>query len=189
MKVTNDILYIGVNDHETDLFEGQYDIPNGIAYNSYVIMDEKIAVMDTVDKKKTDEFLANLETALNGRTPDYVVVHHVEPDHASSLKAVMDKYPTAQIVTSDGAKKVLPLYHDLDMSKALIVKEGDKLELGKHTLQFIGAPMVHWPEVIMSYDATDKVLFSADAFGKFGALDFEEEWDCEARRYYFNIVG
>ncbi|MCF0106774.1 MAG: FprA family A-type flavoprotein [Holdemanella sp.] len=189
MNITNDILYIGVNDHETDLFEGQYIIPNGIAYNAYLIMDEKIAIMDTVDMKKCDDFLNNLEAALNGKTPDYVVVHHVEPDHASSLKVLLDKYPTLQVVTSSGAKNVLPLYHDIDLSNAIIVKEGSELNLGKHTLKFIAAPMVHWPEVVMSYDICDKVLFSADAFGKFGALDVEEDWDCEARRYYFNIVG
>ncbi|MCF0132782.1 MAG: FprA family A-type flavoprotein [Blautia sp.] len=187
--VTKDILYIGVNDHDLDLFEGQYIIPNGIAYNSYVIMDEKIAIMDTVDKRKCGEFMENLKNALGDRKPDYLIVQHVEPDHASSIKAVVDAYPDIQIVTSGGATRILPLYFDLDFSGVQVVKEGDELCLGKHVLTFITAPMVHWPEVIMTYDKTDKVLFSADGFGKFGALDVEEDWDCEARRYYFNIVG
>ena len=187
--VTNDIIYIGVNDHDIDLFEGQYDVPNGISYNSYVILDEKIAIMDTVDKRKADDFMVNLAKALNGRKPDYLVVQHMEPDHASSIQKVVEAYPEVQIVTSAGAKNMMPLYFNLDVSKALIVKEGDELNLGKHVLTFVAAPMVHWPEVIMTYDKTDKVLFSADGFGKFGALDCDEDWDCEARRYYFNIVG
>jgi len=187
--VTNDIIYIGVNDHDVDLFEGQYVVPNGISYNSYVIMDEKIAIMDTVDKRKSDEFLMNLKNALNGRKPDYLVVQHMEPDHASSIQKVVEAYPDVQIVTSIGAKNMMPQYFNIDVSKAKIVKEGDELNLGKHILTFVAAPMVHWPEVIMTYDKTDKVLFSADGFGKFGALDVEEDWDCEARRYYFNIVG
>ena len=187
--ITKDIIYVGVNDHESDLFEGQYEIPNGIAYNSYVILDEKVAVMDTVDHKKCADFLANVKEALNGRTPDYLVVHHMEPDHASSIGEFLKVYPDTQIVTSAGALKMMPLYFSFDTSNVMVVKEGDVLNLGRHNLQFIGAPMVHWPEVIMSFDTTDKVLFSADAFGKFGALDYEEEWDCEARRYYFNIVG
>ncbi|MCF0229897.1 MAG: FprA family A-type flavoprotein [Parasporobacterium sp.] len=189
MKVTEDILYVGVNDHETDLFEGQYKIPNGISYNAYVIMDEKIALMDTVDKKKCDEYLANLDAALAGKTPDYLIVQHVEPDHASSIKAVVDKYPNICIAASAQALKVLPLYFELDLSGAITLKEGSELCLGSHTLTFVSAPMVHWPEVMMTYDMKDKVLFSADGFGKFGALDVEEDWDDEGRRYYFNIVG
>ena len=186
--VTKDIRYIGVNDRDIDLFEGQYPVPNGIAYNSYVILDEKVAVMDTVDHRKQGEFLANLEAALDGRKPDYLVVHHVEPDHASSVQAVLDKYPDITVVAGAAALKMLPLYNT-DPQHTLAVKEGDVLTLGRHKLQFIAAPMVHWPEVMMSYDKADKVLFSADGFGKFGALDAQEDWDCEARRYYFNIVG
>ena len=186
--VTQDIRYIGVNDKDLDLFEGQYIIPNGIAYNSYVILDEKVAVMDTVDHRKTEEFMANLESALDGRTPDYLVVHHVEPDHASSIQAVLDKYPGIQVVATTKALQMLPLYNT-NPTNTLAVKEGDTLSLGKHELAFICAPMVHWPEVMLSYDKADKVLFAADAFGKFGALDADEDWDCEARRYYFNIVG
>lgn len=186
--VTQDIRYIGVNDKDLDLFEGQYAIPNGIAYNSYVILDEKVAVMDTVDHRKTEEFMANLEAALEGRTPDYLVVHHVEPDHASSIQAVLDKYPGIQVVSTAKALQMLPLYNTTP-TNTLAVKEGDSLTLGKHTLHFVCAPMVHWPEVMLSYDSADKALFAADAFGKFGALDVEEDWDCEARRYYFNIVG
>lgn len=186
--VTQDIRYIGVNDKDLDLFEGQYSIPNGIAYNSYVILDEKVAVMDTVDHRKAEEFMANLETALAGRTPDYLVVHHVEPDHASSIQALLDKYPGIQVVATAKALQMLPLYNT-NPTNTLAVKEGDTLSLGKHELTFICAPMVHWPEVMLSYDSADKVLFAADAFGKFGALDADEDWDCEARRYYFNIVG
>ena len=187
--ITKDIRYIGVDDKEIDLFEGQYIVPNGIAYNSYLILDDKIAVMDTVDKRKQDEFLANLERELDGRTPDYLVVSHVEPDHASSIKAVVDKYPQIQLVGNAKTFPMLSLYFDLDLSKAITVKEGDVLDLGHHKLTFVMAPMVHWPEVMVTYDSLDKVLFSADGFGKFGALDTDEDWDCEARRYYFNIVG
>ena len=186
--VTQDIRYIGVNDKDLDLFEGQYIIPNGIAYNSYVILDEKVAVMDTVDHRKTEEFMANLEAALEGRTPDYLVVHHVEPDHASSIQTLLDKYPGVQVVATAKALQMLPLYN-INPTNTQAVKEGDTLSLGKHELAFICAPMVHWPEVMLSYDKADKVLFAADAFGKFGALDVQEDWDCEARRYYFNIVG
>lgn len=186
--VTQDIRYIGVNDKDLDLFEGQYAIPHGIAYNSYVILDEKVAVMDTVDHRKTEDFMANLESALAGRTPDYLVVHHVEPDHASSIQAVLDKYPGIQVVATAKALQMLPLYN-INPTSTMAVKEGDSLSLGKHTLHFICAPMVHWPEVMLSYDSADKALFTADAFGKFGALDVDEDWDCEARRYYFNIVG
>lgn len=187
--VTQDIRYIGVNDREIDLFEGQYIVPNGIAYNSYVILDQKVAVMDTVDQRKTEEFLANLDRALEGRIPDYLVVQHVEPDHASSIRAFLDRYPGVQIVATAKALQMLPLYFERELTNTLAVKEGDKLSLGRHELTFLTAPMVHWPEVMVSYDSADKVLFSADAFGKFGALDADEDWDCEARRYYFNIVG
>lgn len=187
--VTNDIRYIGVNDHDVDLFEGQYTVPNGMAYNSYVIMDEKIAVMDTVDVHKKDEFLANLENTLNGRIPDYLVISHVEPDHASSVGAFSAKYPSTKLVGNAKAFQMLAHYFDINPDNTLTVKEGDTLSLGRHSLQFIMAPMVHWPEVMFTYDCLDKVLFSADAFGKFGALDAKEDWTCEARRYYFNIVG
>ena len=187
--ITEDIRYIGVNDHDIDLFEGQYQVPNGISYNSYVIMDEKIAIMDTVDKRKQTEFLENLETALAGRTPDYLIISHMEPDHASSIQAVLERYPEITLVGNAKTFPMLKLYFDLDTSCALTVKEGDTLKLGRHELTFVMAPMVHWPEVMVSYDSCDKVLFSADGFGKFGALDVDEDWDCEARRYYFNIVG
>jgi len=187
--ITEDIRYIGVNDHDIDLFEGQYQVPNGISYNSYVIMDEKIAIMDTVDKRKQTEFLENLETTLAGRTPDYLVISHMEPDHASSIQAVVERYPEITLVGNAKTFPMLKLYFDLDTSRALTVKEGDTLKLGRHELTFVMAPMVHWPEVMVSYDSCDKVLFSADGFGKFGALDVDEDWDCEARRYYFNIVG
>ena len=187
--ITKDIRYIGVDDKEIDLFEGQYIVPNGIAYNSYLILDDKIAVMDTVDKRKKDEFLANLERELDGRTPDYLVVSHVEPDHASSIQAVVEKYPRIQLVGNAKTFPMLSLYFDLDLANAITVKEGDTLDLGHHKLTFVMAPMVHWPEVMVTYDSLDKVLFSADGFGKFGALDTDEDWDCEARRYYFNIVG
>ena len=187
--ITNDILYIGVNDRDIDLFEGQYPVPDGIAYNSYVIMDEKIAVMDTVDKRKQEDYLANLEHALGGRCPDYLVVSHVEPDHASSVRAFLDKYPSAQLVGNVKTFQMLSQYFDLNLASALTVKEGDTLCLGRHQLHFLMTPMVHWPEVMFTYDSTDKVMFSADAFCKFGALDAVHDWDCEARRYYFNIVG
>ena len=187
--ITEDIRYIGVNDHDIDLFEGQYQVPNGISYNSYVIMDEKIAIMDTVDKCKQTEFLENLETALAGRTPDYLVISHMEPDHASSIQAVVERYPEITLVGNAKTFPMLKLYFDLDTSRALTVKEGDTLKLGRHELTFVMAPMVHWPEVMVSYDSCDKVLFSADAFGKFGALDVEEPWLPEARRYFIGIVG
>ena len=189
--ITEDIRYIGVNDHDIDLFEGQHQVPNGISYNSYVIMDEKIAIMDTVDKRKQTEFLENLETALAGRTPDYLVISHMEPDHASSIQAVVERYPEITLVGNAKTFPMLKLYFDLDTSRALTVKEGDTLKLGRHELTFIMAPMVHWPEVMVTYESSEKILFSADGFGKFGALDYEdpEGWACEARRYYFNIVG
>ena len=186
--VTNDVLYVGVDDKDIDLFEGQFAVPNGIAYNSYVILDDKIAVMDTVDRRKKDAYLENLEKALCGKCPDYLVVSHVEPDHASSVKAFLEKYPSATVVGNAKTFQMLALYFDLDFSNALTVKEGDTLSLGKHELSFVMAPMVHWPEVMLTYDSFDKILFSADAFGKFGALDAQEPWD-EAARYYFNIVG
>lgn len=190
MTITNDIRYIGVNDHEIDLFEGQYIVPNGMAYNSYVIMDEKIAVMDTVDAHFGGEWLANLERELAGRTPDYLVVQHMEPDHSANIAVFAEKYPAAKIVASKQAFVMMKQFFGTDYpERQLVVAEKDTLELGKHTLNFIAAPMVHWPEVIMTYDSADKALFSADGFGKFGALDVDEDWDCEARRYYFGIVG
>lgn len=187
--ITDDILYIGVNDKDIDLFEGQYIVPNGMSYNSYVILDNKIAVMDTVDHRKEEEYLAKLEAALDGRCPDYLVVSHVEPDHASSVKAFLEKYPSTQLVGNVKTFQMLAQYFDINFDSALTVKEGDVLSLGKHELHFIMTPMVHWPEVMFTYDSFSKVLFSADAFGKFGSLDAEEDWTCEARRYYFNIVG
>ena len=190
MTITNDIRYIGVNDHQIDLFEGQYDVPNGMAYNSYVIMDEKIAVMDTVDRNFTHEWLDNLAAALGGRKPDYLVVQHMEPDHSANIANFMKMYPDAVLVSSAKAFQMMQNFFGTDFAdRRIVVKEKDTLELGKHTLSFVGAPMVHWPEVLMTYDSTDKVLFSADGFGKFGALDVEEDWACEARRYYFGIVG
>lgn len=190
MTITKDIRYIGVNDHEIDLFEGQYNVPNGMAYNSYVIMDEKIAVMDTVDRNFTHEWLDNLAGALEGRTPDYLIVQHMEPDHSANISVFMKMYPKAVIVASDKAFKMMQNFFGTDYAdRRLVVGENDTLTLGKHTLTFVTAPMVHWPEVLMTYDSADKVLFTADGFGKFGALDVEEEWACEARRYYFGIVG
>lgn len=190
MTITNDIKYIGVNDHKTDLFEGLYKIPNGMAYNSYVILDEKIAVMDTVEKHFGDEWLKKLEEALCGRSPDYLIVQHMEPDHSANIAVFMNKYPNAIIVSSDKSFNMIKQFFGEDYSdRRIIVGSGDILTLGKHTLTFIAAPMVHWPEVIVTYDSHDKVLFSADAFGKFGALDVDEDWACEARRYYFGIVG
>ncbi len=190
-NVTSDVKYIGVDDTDLDLFESQYIIPNGMAYNSYLIEDEKIAVMDSVDARKADEWLANLVEALGDRTPDYLVVQHMEPDHTGSVVAVMERYPSLKVVASARALQMLPnFFEDFDFEgRTLAVKEGDTLSLGRHTLHFFAAPMVHWPEVIVTYDATDKVLFSADGFGKFGALSHQEEWACEARRYYFNICG
>lgn len=187
--ITSDILYIGVNDRDIDLFEGQYVVPQGISYNSYVILDEKTAVMDTVDQRKKEDYLANLEKALGGRYPDYLVVSHVEPDHASSVQAFLDRYPETALVGNAKTFQMLSLYFDLDRANTVTVGEGDVLSLGRHELHFVMAPMVHWPEVMLAYDSCDKVLFSADAFGKFGALDADEDWLCEARRYYFNIVG
>ena len=190
MKVSKDIRYIGVNDHAIDLFEGQYIVPNGMAYNSYVILDEKIAVMDTVDRNFGDEWLQKLEAELGGRKPDYLIVQHMEPDHSANIARFMEVYPEAMVVASRMAFTMMKGYFGEDYAdRRLIVGEGDKLSLGAHKLTFVTAAMVHWPEVIMTYDSTDKVLFSADAFGKFGALDVEEDWACEARRYYIGIVG
>ena len=190
MNISQDIRYIGVNDHQVDLFEGQYIVPNGMAYNSYVIMDEKIAVMDTSEINFVDQWLANLAAALEGRKPDYLVVQHMEPDHSSGIAAFAAAYPEAKIVSNAKSFVLMKQFLGEDYAdRQLPVGEGSTLELGKHTLHFVTAPMVHWPEVIMTYDDADKVLFSADGFGKFGALDVEEEWACEARRYYFGIVG
>ena len=190
MKITQDIRYIGVNDHKIDLFEGQYVVPNGMAYNSYLILDDKVAVLDTVDASFTHEWLDNLQSALNGRTPDYLIVQHMEPDHSANIVSFIKAYPRAKIVSSQKAFVMIKQFFGSSFEeKQIVVKEGDTLNLGKHTLSFVGAPMVHWPEVIVTYDSYDKVLFSADGFGKFGALDVDEEWACEARRYYFGIVG
>lgn len=190
MKITSDIKYVGVNDHQVDLFEGQYVVPNGMAYNSYVILDEKIAVMDTVDIHFEKEWLANVETALDGRTPDYLVVQHMEPDHSANIQNFMKKYPDTTIVGNAKTFAMMDQFFVLDSGvKRLTVQDKGTLSLGKHELTFVFAPMVHWPEVMVTYDSTDKVLFSADGFGKFGALDVEEDWDDEARRYYIGIVG
>lgn len=188
-KNAKDIYYVGVNDHEIDLFEGQYIVPNGMAYNSYVIMDEKIVVMDTVDAKFKDEWLANIKEVLNGRKPDYLVIQHMEPDHSANIYEFVKKYPDVTLVGNSKTFKMLDQFFDKTTDKRLEVVENDVLELGKNTLQFVFAPMVHWPEVMMTYNKENKVFFAADAFGKFGALDINEEWDCEARRYYFGIVG
>lgn len=190
MEITNDIQYVGVNDHDLDLFEGQYVVENGMAYNSYVILDDKIAVMDTVDADFSEEWLENIKAVLNSRQPDYLIVQHMEPDHSANITAFMNAYPNASVVASAKAFTMIKQFYGSDFAdRQIIVKEGDSLSLGKHELTFIAAPMVHWPEVIVTYDAYDKVLFSADGFGKFGALDVEEDWACEARRYYIGIVG
>ena len=190
MTITKDIKYIGVNDHQVDLFEGQYDVPNGMAYNSYVIMDEKIAIMDTVDKNFTSEWLANLAAVLDGRKPNYLIVQHMEPDHSASIDVFLNTYPETTVVASAKAFAMMKNFFGTDYAdRRVVVGEGDTLNLGKHMLTFVTAPMVHWPEVIVTYDSYDKVLFSADGFGKFGALDVEEDWACEARRYYIGIVG
>ena len=190
MYISDKIRYVGVNDHEIDLFEGQYVVPNGMAYNSYVILDEKIAVMDTVDQHFGDEWLANLESALDGRKPDYLIVQHMEPDHSANIDVFLRKYPEAVVVASAKAFAMMLGFFGTDYAdRRIVVGEGDTLSLGAHTLTFVTAPMVHWPEVIVTYDSYDKVLFSADGFGKFGALDADEDWACEARRYYIGIVG
>ena len=190
-NVTEKIRYIGVDDTTIDLFESQYIVPNGISYNSYLIMDEKIAIMDTADKRKSEEWFANLEEGLEGRTPTYLVVQHMEPDHAGNIAVLLSKYPELQVVASAKAIQMMPQFFEDTCfeGRTIAVKEGETLSLGEHTLQFFMAPMVHWPEVMVTYDQTDKVLFSADGFGKFGALAHEEDWACEARRYYFNICG
>ena len=190
MNITKDIRYIGVNDHKIDLFEGQYTVPNGMAYNSYVITDDKIAVMDTVDRNFGDEWLENLKAALEGRNPDYLIVQHMEPDHSANIALFLKEYPDAAVVGNAKTFGMIDAFFGENLCRnKLVVKDGDELSLGAHTLTFVFAPMVHWPEVMVTYDKKDKVLFSADAFGKFGALDREEDWACEARRYYFGIVG
>ena len=190
MKITDTVKYIGVDDKTLDLFESQYVIPNGVSYNSYVILDEKVTVMDTVDARATEEWLANLEEVLNGRTVDYLVVSHMEPDHAANVQRLIEKYPNMQVVGNAKTFNMIPQFFNVDLEgRKVVVKEGDTLNIGNHTLQFFMAPMVHWPEVMVTYEQSEKILFSADGFGKFGALDVDEEWACEARRYYFNIVG
>ncbi len=190
MNIAKDIVYIGVDDHNIDLFEGQYIVPNGMSYNSYAIIDEKIAIMDSVDAAFTEEWLGNIKAALGERKPDYLVVHHMEPDHSANIANFVNEYPEAKIVSSAKAFSMMKNFFGTDFAdKQVVVGGGDTLSLGKHELTFVTAPMVHWPEVIVSYDSTDKILFSADAFGKFGALDADEDWACEARRYYIGIVG
>ena len=190
MKISDSVVYIGVNDKTIDLFESQYKVPNGVSYNSYVILDEKVAVMDTVDKRATDPWLENLDKALDGRSVDYLVISHLEPDHASNIQRLAEKYPEMKLVGNAKIFSMLPQFFDFDFSeRKVVVKEGDTLSLGSHTLQFFMAPMVHWPEVMVEYEQSEKILFSADGFGKFGALDEEEDWTDEARRYFINIVG
>jgi flavorubredoxin len=190
INISDAIKYIGVDDKDIDLFESQYIVPNGISYNSYVILDEKICVLDTVDKRKTDEWVANLENVIDGKTPDYLIINHLEPDHASNIQLLADKYPDMKLVGNAKTFNMLPQFFDIDLTdRTVTVKEGDSLNLGEHTLSFYMAPMVHWPEVMVTYESKEKVLFSADGFGKFGALDTDEDWACEARRYYFNICG
>lgn len=190
INISDAIKYIGVDDKDIDLFESQYIVPNGISYNSYVILDEKICVLDTVDKRKTDEWVANLENVLDGKTPDYLIINHLEPDHASNIQLLADKYPDMKLVGNAKTFNMLPQFFDIDLTdRTVTVKEGDTLSLGEHTLSFYMAPMVHWPEVMVTYESKEKVLFSADGFGKFGARDTDEDWACEARRYYFNICG
>ena len=190
-KLTESVYYVGADDKTLDLFEGQYVIPEGISYNSYVIMDDKIAVMDTVDKRATDEWFQNLEEVLNGKEPDYLVILHMEPDHAANIEHFLNRYKKAKVVSNPKTFNMIPQFFEhLDLEgRKVVVNEGDELSLGSHTLTFVMAPMVHWPEVMVAYEKKEKILFSADAFGKFGALDVEDEWDCEARRYYINIVG
>ena len=190
MEITNDIKYIGVNDHKIDLFEGQYKVPNGISYNSYVILDNKIAIMDTVYKNFSDEWFNNLKNVLGDKKPDYLIIQHMEPDHSASILYLLDKYPDTIVVSSDKAFKMMNNFFNKSFEeKRIVIKEKDTLDLGTHKLHFVAAPMVHWPEVMVTYDETDKVLFSADGFGKFGALDTKEDWENEARRYYIGIVG
>lgn len=190
LEITRDIKYIGVDDKQIDLFEGEYEVPNGMAYNSYVIIDEKIAVMDTVEKDFKEEWLGNLREALGGRTPDYLIIQHMEPDHSANIKSFIDKYPDATVIGNVQTFKMMDQFYKIDPEmKRQTVTNGEELNLGSHTLKFVFAPMVHWPEVMVTYDSKDKVLFSADGFGKFGTLDTDEDWACEARRYYFGIVG
>lgn len=190
ITISDSILYVGADDKTIDLFESQYVVPNGVSYNSYVIMDEKIAIMDTVDPRATEEWFANLDKVLDGKTPDYLIVSHMEPDHAGNIQAVAEKYPEMKIVGNPKTFPMMAQFFDMDLTdRKVVVKEGDTLSLGAHTLQFFMAPLVHWPEVMVTYEQSEKILFSADGFGKFGALDVEEDWACEARRYYFNIVG
>lgn len=190
MQITNEIKYVGVNDHKIDLFEGQFIVPNGMSYNSYVILDDKIAVMDSVDQNFGDEWISNIKNIIGNKSPDFLVVHHMEMDHSANIAKFMETFPNAKIVSSKLAFVMMKNYFGTDFeNRQIVVAEGSTLELGKHTLNFVAAPNVHWPEVIMSYESSEKVLFSADGFGKFGALDVEEEWACEARRYYFGIVG
>lgn len=190
VEISENILYVGVDDREIDLFESQYAVPEGVSYNSYLILDEKVALMDTVDARKTAEWLENVKDALQGRTPDYLVISHLEPDHGGSIAAVVDQFPEIKLVGNAKTFSMLPQFFDIDLEgRTVVVAEGNELSLGSHTLQFLMAPMVHWPEVMVTYEQKEKVLFSADGFGKFGALDAEEDWACEARRYYFNIVG
>ena len=190
VRISDDILYIGVDDGDLDLFESKYEVPNGVSYNSYLIIDDKIAVMDTADTKVSEKWLSNLEKALGGRKPDYLVISHLEPDHAGNIRAAAEKYPEMKLVLNSKSAAMIVQFFEIDIEKrGIIVKEGEELNLGRHTLKFIMAPMVHWPEVMVEYEKTEKILFSADGFGKFGTLDTDEEWDCEARRYYFNIVG
>ncbi|OLR62027.1 flavodoxin [Anaerostipes sp. 992a] len=190
VTISDSIVYIGADDKTIDLFESQYVVPNGVSYNSYLILDDKIAIMDTVDPRATEEWFANLEKALDGKTPDYLIVSHMEPDHAGNIQAVAEKYPEMKIVGNAKTFPMMAQFFDMDLSdRKVVVKEGETLELGNHALQFFMAPLVHWPEVMVAYEQSEKILFSADGFGKFGALDTEEDWACEARRYYFNIVG
>jgi flavorubredoxin len=189
-RISDSIRYVGVDDGTLDLFESQYIVPNGVSYNSYVILDEKVAVMDTVDARATEEWIKNLNQVLEGRKADYLIVSHMEPDHAANIQKLMEMFPEMKIVGNTKTFAMIPQFFDVDLTgKTVIVKEGDVLELGKHALQFFMAPMVHWPEVMVTYEQSEKILFSADGFGKFGTLDTEEDWTCEARRYYFNIVG
>lgn len=189
-NITDSVVYIGCDDKDLDLFESQYEVPNGMAYNSYVILDEKICIMDTVDKRASEQWLENVKTALDGKSPDYLVVQHMEPDHAANIEALVALYPDVKVVGNAKTFAFFNQFYALDIAdRKVIVKENDTLELGSHTLKFIMAPMVHWPEVMMTYDSADKIFFTADAFGKFGTLDTDEDWACEARRYYFNIVG
>ncbi len=188
IEITESIKYVGADDKTLDLFESQYIIPNGISYNSYIIHDKKIVIMDTIDKRKTDEWMENIEKELNGKSPEYLVISHLEPDHAANIKLLSDKYPQMKLVGNKLTFNMLPQFFDIDLTdKKVVVSEGDVIDIGEHKLQFFMAPMVHWPEVMVTYEQTEKVLFTADGFGKFGALDADEDWTCEARRYYFNI--